>query len=133
MIWIPLLICHPSLLEGDHPLKTARDLKHHKLLHEDNHDDWTSWLQTAGVTDVDPALGDIMNDSNSLGIAVENCQGVALGRVALIENDLTTGRIAKPFDASIPSPFSYYLVCPKKKGDQQNVKLFSQFVLSEAG
>ncbi len=126
-------ICHPSLLKGDRPLKTAKDLKHHKLLHEDNHDDWTSWLETVGVTEVDPKSGDIMNDSNSLVIAVENCQGIALGRMALIENDLKLGRIVKPFDVSIPSPFAYYLVHPEKKSENRNVKLFCEFVLNEVG
>jgi len=126
-------VCHPSLLKGDRPLKRPEDLKHHKLLHEDNHEDWKSWLETAGVTGVDPKSGDIMNDSNSLGIAVENCQGVALGRMALIENDLKLGRIAKPFSVSIPSPFAYYLVCPEKKINEKNVKLFRDFVLNEIG
>lgn len=126
-------ICHPSLVKGVRPLKTADDLQHYKLLHEDNHDDWTSWLETVGATEVDPNSGDVMNDSNSLGIAVENCQGVALGRMALIENDLKLGRIAKPFDVSIPSPFAYYLVCPEKKFAERNVKLFSEFILNETG
>ena len=125
-------VCHPSLLEGVHPLTTPEDLEHHKLLHEDNYDDWTSWLESVGVTRVDPKMGDIMNDSNSLGIAVENRQGVALGRMALIENDLKLGRIAKPFDASIPSPFAYYLVCPEQKSRQRNVKLFSEFILEQS-
>ncbi len=124
-------ICHPSILEGERPLKNPEDLKHHKLLHEDNHDDWTIWLDTVGAVDVDPKSGNVMNDSNSLGIAVENCQGVALGRMALIEGDLKSGRIARPFSTSIPSPFAYYLVCPEKKYDDPNVKRFREFILNE--
>ena len=124
-------ICHPSLLGGESPLKTPSDLKRHTLLHEDNYDDWTSWLEAAGVDDVDPRSGNVMNDSNSLGIAVENCQGVALGRLSLIESDLKSGRIAKPFDVTIDSSFAYYLVCPNEKLDRPGVQAFREFTLGE--
>ncbi len=124
-------ICHPSVLEGKHPLKTASDLRHHNLLHEDNYEDWTLWLEAAAVDDVDPQSGNVMNDSNSLGIAVENCQGIALGRLSLIENDLKTGKIVKPFKISIASNFSYYLVCPKEKAEDPGVQAFRDFILNE--
>ena len=60
-------ICHPSVMQGQHALKTPSDLKHHNLLHEDNYDDWTVWLEAANVDEVDPRSGNVMNDSNSLG------------------------------------------------------------------
>ncbi len=125
-------ICHPSMLQGKHPLKSAADLIHHNLLHEDNYDDWTAWLQAAGATEVDPKSGSVMNDSTSLGIAVEACQGVALGRMALIESDLKLGKIAKPFDIEIPSNFAYYLVCPAENLERPGVRAFHDFILEEA-
>ncbi len=124
-------ICHPSVLEGKYPLKTPSDLKHHILLHEDNYDDWTLWLETAAVNDVDPHSGNVMNDSNSLGIAVENCQGIALGRLSLIESDLKSGKIVKPFDIDIKSNFCYYLVCPHEKLGNPGVQAFRDFILNE--
>ena len=125
-------ICHPSVIEGKHSLKTPSDLKHYTLLHEDNYDDWTSWLKAAKVEDVDPQSGNVMNDSNSLGIAVENRQGIALGRLSLIESDLSSGKIVKPFDINIESSFSYYLVCPYEKLENPGVQAFRDFILSEA-
>ena len=73
-----------------------------------------------------------MNDSTSLGIAVEACQGVALGRMALIESDLKLGKIAKPFDIEIPSNFAYYLVCPAEHLERPGVRAFHDFILEEA-
>ena len=125
-------ICHPSVLNGKHPLRKPSDLKHHTLLHEDNYEDWAMWLKAAGVEDVDPRSGNVMNDSNSLGIAVENCQGIALGRSSLIQSDLESGLIAQPFDINIESNFSYYLVCPQEKLNNPNVIVFRDFILSEA-
>lgn len=125
-------ICHPSVMKGRYALKTPSDLKHHNLLHEDNYDDWTAWLEAANVDDVDPRSGNVMNDSNSLGIAVENCQGIALGRLSLIESDLDAGKIVKPFDIDIESHFSYYLVCPTEKLQNPGVQAFREFILTEA-
>ncbi len=124
-------ICHPSVLTGKYPLKNPSDLKYHNLLHEDNYEDWTSWLNAAAVGNVDPQSGNVMNDSNSLGIAVENCQGIALGRLSLIESDLKLGKIVKPFDIDIESNFCYYLVCPTEKSDDLGVQAFRDFILSE--
>ena len=126
-------ICHPSILTGRYPLKEPGDLKHYNLLHEDNYEDWTRWLGSVDVKDIDPKSGYVMNDSNSLGIAVENGQGVALGRSALIESDLLSGIVSKPFEHSIPSPFDYYLVCPKANLEKLTVMAFREFVLKEAG
>ena len=124
-------ICHPSVLKGKYPLITPSDLKHHNLLHEDSFEDWKLWLTAADVNDVDPHSGNVMNDSNSLGIAVENCQGIALGRLSLIESDLKSGKVVKPFDINIESSFSYYLVCPQEKLDNRGVLAFRDFILNE--
>jgi LysR family glycine cleavage system transcriptional activator len=42
-------VCSPKLTEGEHPLRTPADLKHHTLLHDEvsRHDespDWRNWL-----------------------------------------------------------------------------------------
>ena len=124
-------VCHPSLLVGEFPLKRPSDLKHHTLLHEDNYQDWTLWLKAASVTDVDPCSGNIMNDSNSLSVAVQNCQGVSLGRLSLIQDDLRSGKIVLPFDLNIKSSFSYYLVYPEENLNNPNVRKFRSFILDE--
>ena len=121
-------ICHPSLLTGENSLNHPSDLKYHTLLHEDNYQDWTLWLKAAGVKDVDPRSGNIMNDINSLSIAVENCRGVALGRLSLIQKDLQSGKIVLPFDINIKASFSYYLVYPEDKLNNPNVRKFKNFI-----
>ncbi len=125
-------VCHPALPTDQFPLNSPSDLKYHTLLHEHNYQDWTLWLKAANVCDVDPCTGNIMNDSGSLGIAVENCQGVAMGRLSLIQDDLRSGKIVLPFDITIKSSFSYYLVYPKDKLSNKNVRKFRSFILTQA-
>ncbi|WP_264829307.1 LysR substrate-binding domain-containing protein, partial [Klebsiella michiganensis] len=38
-----LPVCSPSLLTGDHPLKTADDLAYHTLLHDVSRRDWLAY------------------------------------------------------------------------------------------
>ena len=121
-------VCHPALLTGKNPLNYPSDLRYHTLLHEDNYQDWTLWLKAAGVKDVDPRSGNIMNDINSLSTAVENCRGVALGRLSLIQKDLQSGKIVLPFDINIKASFSYYLVYPEDKLNNPNVRKFKNFI-----
>ncbi|TQV77731.1 transcriptional regulator GcvA [Denitrobaculum tricleocarpae] len=125
-------VCSPALLEGPHPLRTPSDLKHHDLLHEDNHEDWVSWLTLAGVTDVDPHRGTIIDDSSVMIEAVAGGRGVALGRIMLIGDDLAAGRLVRPFDLSLESSVGYYLVMPPEAGKKAKVQAFREFLMAEA-
>ncbi len=43
-----LPVCSPSLLTGDHPLKTAEDLAYHTLLHDVSRRDWLAYTRQLG-------------------------------------------------------------------------------------
>lgn len=130
-------ICSPKLLKGPHPLKTPRDLRHHTLLHDEvsRHDespDWRSWLQAAGVKDVDWRRGPGFSDSSMVIEAAAAGQGVALGHRWLAAADLESGRIVMPFGPVIPSKFAYYVVSPPGAAERRRVRLFREWLLQEA-
>lgn len=125
-------VCSPALLSGPNPLRTPADLKHHNLLHEENHEAWVSWLTLAGVEDVDPHRGTTIDDASVLIEAVAGGRGVALGRIALIGDDLASGRLVRPFDLSLESNIGYYLVMPPDTGKKHKVQAFRDFLLVEA-
>src|SRR3546814_15871404 len=91
-------VCSPALLRGKHPLKRPADLRHHTLLHEDDYDGWAQWLAVAGVADVDPRRGPIMDDVTVLMQAVVDGGGVALGKLSMIARDLAAGTLVEPLD-----------------------------------
>ncbi|MGF1595220.1 MAG: transcriptional regulator GcvA [Kiloniellaceae bacterium] len=130
-------VCSPKLLGGPNPLRAPADLKHHTLLHDeisrqDESPDWRSWLQAAGVTDVDWRRGPGFSDSSMVIEAAAAGQGVALGHRWLAAADLESGRVVMPFGPVIPSKFAYYLVSPAALAERRRVRLFRAWLLDEA-
>jgi LysR family glycine cleavage system transcriptional activator len=132
-------VCSPRLLEGRHPLRVPDDLRWHTLLHADyppQNDywpDWSMWLHTAGVKDVDTSRGLRFNRTAlSLQAAIE-VQGVALGSRVLAGDDLKTGRLVRPFELSTPVGFAYYMVCAEARSEEPRVAAFREWIIAEAG
>jgi LysR family transcriptional regulator, glycine cleavage system transcriptional activator len=122
-------VCSPRLLEGDHPLRTPEDLKHHTLIHHGF--PWAEWLASAGVEGIDPTSG-ITFDSTTFAVesAVQG-EGVVLGRTMLVDADLAAGRLVRPFAHVMKSPSSFYVVYPPEAIRQRKVRLFRDWLLSE--
>lgn len=125
-------VCSPALREGPDPLHTPEDLKHHTLLHDYDYDDWTKWLRAVGVTDVDPRRGPIMDETNVVIQAALEGQGVALGDLSLLAEDLRAGRLVRPFDISLETDYGYYIVYPRGALEAPKVRAFRDFLLAEA-
>jgi len=130
-------VCSPALLDGLHPLRKPADLKHHTLLHDlswfgEDRPEWSHWLEKAGVTDVDPNLGPGFNLWGMLIDAAVAGQGVALARATLAEGDLKTGHLVQPFGPSLPSNCAYWVVSTPEVAGQLNVRIFREWLMSEA-
>lgn len=125
-------VCSPELLNGDHPLKQPKDLKHHILMHDDEHGEWRTWLLSAGVDNVDPTRGPTFTDSSMLIQAAVAGQGVALARGALAADDLASGALIRPFTLSLPVEYAYYIVCPEDTADRPKIAAFREWLLQEA-
>ena len=124
-------VCSPALLKGKHPLKRPADLRHHTLLHEDDYDGWTQWLAVAGVSDVDPRRGPIMDDLSSLLQTAVDGGGVALGRVAMVAREVAAGNLVKPFDVTVLTDLGYHLVYLPDALAQDKLRAFRDFLMQE--
>ncbi len=130
------VVCSPRLLEDGPPLREPADLKHHTLLHDSTTEaelqHWGSWLETVGVSGVDPVRGPGFSDSNLVLDAAARGEGVALARRSLANDDLVGGRLVIPFGPILPAQLSYYVVFPKASGDMPKAQKFTQWLLDEA-
>lgn len=124
-------VCSPALLARA-PLSRPEDLGHHTLLHDDMRMDWAMWLMAAGVEGVDPRRGPSFNDSSMVLQAAVDGQGVALGRSALALDDLTAGRLVRPFTFSLPAEYAYYIVCPERTAERPSIRAFREWLLTQA-
>jgi len=131
-------VCSPKLQAGKRPLRALEDLGHHTLIHDSTLPEgsafpsWAIWLEAAGAPGIDATRGLRVNASMlAIQAAVDN-QGIALGRSVLVEDDLATGRLVRPFAVTLPLRYAYYVVHPKNLPKDSKVPLFKRWLLSEA-
>lgn len=125
-------VCSPKLLRGRDPLKTPADLAHHSMLHLDHRQDWTKWLDIAGIADADLSRGLVLNQASMIIDAAVDGQGVALARTGLAARDLIAGRLVRPFALALPVSYAYWIVCPKATAKLPKIVTFRDWLLGEA-
>jgi LysR family transcriptional regulator, glycine cleavage system transcriptional activator len=124
-------VCSPDLLQGEHPLQSPGDLRHHRLIHDNFRIDWATWLEHAGVDGINPNSG-VRFDSAAYAVeAAVQGEGVLLGRSALVSADLAAGRLVRPFDLALKSRWKYYVVYPDGALRHRKVKAFRDWLFSE--
>jgi LysR family transcriptional regulator, glycine cleavage system transcriptional activator len=131
-------VCSPRLLGNDRPpLKRATDLKRHTLLHDESSDrakgvpNWAMWLKAAGADRVDSRRGPVFG---SIHLAIEAAlagHGVAMGIAPLVEHDLRSGRLIRPFDLKLPNAFSFWFVCQRKRASDPIIRKFRNWLCDE--
>src|SRR5262249_5455044 len=93
---------------------------------------WQHWLKATGTQGLDPATGTRLEHTYFLLEAAASGLGVAIGSVALVEQDLQAGRLVAPF-GFIADRNAYCLLRPagqSAKGAQ--ITAFVDWVRKEA-
>jgi LysR family glycine cleavage system transcriptional activator len=124
-------MCSPDLIDGTPPLAAPDDLRHHRLIHSTPRDGWQRWLEQEGVEGIDTGKGLTLNDSSlGLQLAMEG-QGVVMGRTFLAAGLLESGKLVRPFEATLVNDFSYWLVYPTASSALPRIQAFREWLLSE--
>ena len=84
------------------------------FLHDQSEYGWRIWLEALERSDLLPSQGTVFNDYNLVIEAAIAGLGVAIGRSALIAEELRFGRLTEVDPFRTPSPRSYYLVRPRR-------------------
>ncbi|WP_349743565.1 LysR substrate-binding domain-containing protein [Roseateles cavernae] len=125
-------VCAPTLPRPEQPLESPEALRDYPLLHEDSFDDWARWLRAAGVAEGgQQRQGQLIDDSNALLLAAMAGRGLALGRLALIEDELRAGRLLRPFALSIEADGAYWLLAAPALAEQPRFRALADFMLGE--
>jgi LysR family glycine cleavage system transcriptional activator len=109
------------------------DLSKERLLHVLGYQEgWTTWLAAAGASQVDPGSG-LWFDTTPMALEVAaHGGGVALGRSSMMERELATGRLVRPFDLELPIDEGFFLVAPDKGARHPDAALFREWLLAES-
>ena len=132
-------VCSPALLEREGGLHELSELSQHVLLHAQHPRripdqlDWARWLAAVGAEGINAHRGLRFSFSHLVLQAAAAGQGVALASSAFIADDLTTGRLLRPFgDLSVQGPYGYFMVCPPAQANDEKVTAFRNWALEEA-
>ena len=131
-------VCSPDIVSGDSPMRAPEDLKRHTLLHLEwspaypSWPTWSDWLKAAGARDVEARHGVWFNNMAMAIRAAAQGQGVALGSLAIVADELAAGRLIAPFSTSVRTPFGYYFLCRPEEAGTPRIKAFREFLVEEA-
>src|SRR5439155_21009803 len=110
-------VCSPGLAaDRSRPLKRPEDLARHILLSIDDERgrfpwlNWSAWLAAIGIHELTPAGTLRFNHFDQVIQAALDGQGVALGRVPLIDHLLRQGKLIAPFRNSYTTTRAYFIV-----------------------
>jgi LysR family glycine cleavage system transcriptional activator len=130
-------VCSPWLMQGEAPLRTPADLRHHTLLQVDwsyaglAAPDWPAWLADAGVEGIDAEAGPCFGQQSMALQAAIAGHGVALGSALLVADDLAAGRLVRPFAHGLHEELTYFLVCLPEAAATPRVRQFRDWLFSE--
>jgi len=123
------LASHPAFVEG-------KSIKGIVLLHDAEpwvgaakFIEWRTWLEVAHPEWAQQVEGPQFNLSSLALSAALNHQGVAMGRIALVHDDLMRGRLTKVFNRLVQAPARYVLIC--REPNDHRVAAFSRWLKAE--
>lgn len=122
-------VCSPQFRRDNGGLDHPSQLADVPLLHASReYDQWDEWLEAAEVEPRLPGPATRYSDLSMLLQAAIAGQGVALARSLATAGDLETRLLERPFELSIPCRYSYYFVCPEGREENEQVRMFLQWL-----
>ena len=131
-------VCSPKLFNSTTSLRSLTDLRFHTLLHAEHSEDdvtapnWAQWIRAMGVEGIDASKGPSYTPASLAIDAAIAGEGIALAKGKWVHDDILSGKLLKPFEESLPSAFSYYLVYPEG-GISRKVAIFRRWLFEQEG
>ena len=127
-------VCSPYMIDGRPPLQSPGDLAKHRLLRVSTAvaDDWRIWLNAVGLPNVDTSQGPQFDSYSYAWQAAIEGVGVAIGREHLIEPDLDSGRLVRPFRRAVATNRAWFLVAPNSPQERPEFEAFRCWISAAA-
>jgi LysR family glycine cleavage system transcriptional activator len=131
-------VASPNIVGGASPLRTPADLTKHVLLHLDDPEgrtpwlDWRSWLTSNGQPGLKAAGALRFRIYDQVVQAAVGGQGVALGRLPMLAEHLRDHRLVTPFAKKFDSARGYFALAAPRVADRADVVAFLRWLRDEA-
>tara|TARA_R110001583_G_scaffold149382_4_gene301485 strand:+ start:2672 stop:3571 length:900 start_codon:yes stop_codon:yes gene_type:complete len=125
-------VCSPKLFEGECPLQTPNDLRHHTLIYVSSRKwEWGNWLQLSGAEFVTPKDSLQLSSSQLTTAAAQENLGVALADTILTSREISSGNLVVPFDIPLDTRKAFYLVHQKHRPLTSCMRHFKDWLITE--
>ncbi|MEP4038031.1 LysR substrate-binding domain-containing protein [Pseudophaeobacter sp.] len=119
-------------LAAQHPALTQpSQLAKLPILHQQDRSEWRNWFELAGCPDIDLDSEVIIEDSNMVQRAVKDGQGIALGVFPLMDAEVKSGQLIKPFDIDLLPSRSFYLLSRREVRKDATVQTVLDWIRDE--
>ncbi|MEM7562106.1 MAG: LysR substrate-binding domain-containing protein [Pseudomonadota bacterium] len=120
-------VMSPSMALPENP----KDLLQYPLIHQRDQKSWGQWFNRVNTELPNDALGTVIDDANLALQAALNGQGVALGVLPFIEQDLRSGNLIRPFPQAINPGLAYYLIGSRTSMRKKPVTMVRDWLLEQ--
>jgi LysR family transcriptional regulator, glycine cleavage system transcriptional activator len=134
-----LPVCSPALAaDPSRPIRRPEDLARHVLLHIDDENgrypwlNWSAWLAAVGVRDLAPVGSLRFNHFDQVMQAALDGQGVALGRIPLIDSLLKQNRLVAPLRGKYTTSRAYFVIRGPQAALRPEAQDFIDWLIEEA-
>lgn len=123
-------VCSPAVARR---LQVPADVLREKLLHHTNYAaNWQLWLRAAGLPDEAPRLGAGFDLAANLIAAACTGMGVAVIQPCLVERELGTGELVRPFPLEASTGRGYHVCLRKSAPADSLARRFAAWVGTQA-
>ncbi|MEM7294676.1 MAG: LysR substrate-binding domain-containing protein, partial [Pseudomonadota bacterium] len=113
------------------PIANPKDILGFPLIHQHSPQDWQHWFEKAQITIPDNLIGTTVEDANLALQATLNGQGVSLGILQFIEDEIANGQLVRPFELSVQPSSAYYLIYPDHALRSKSVTITKNWLLEQ--
>ena len=113
--------------------RSISDLFDYPLIHQSSRDSWQQWFQSAGIEQDIDRTGMVIEDANLILQAALDGQGVALGILPFVQDELSNGRLIRPFELSIDPGQAYYLLYRESMLEKPAVRTVRDWLVEQVG
>ena len=120
-------VASPAFMAAHPHIRTPEQLPPSLMLHDampwedaPQHVEWNTWLEGIGLPRPVQHTGLQFNLSQLALAAARSGQGVAMGRAALVLDDLKSGHLLRVFKEVVPSRAVYHFVTPRRRTEAMN-------------
>lgn len=118
-------VCSPALEE-------PTELSRHRLLHSRyRRRDWSDWLTVFGYAVPEEPEPMVFPSSLLTYQAALEGLGIAMGQIPLLQSELESGQLVRPFGQPLRRDLGYYLVMPHGVSPPAKLSYFRDWLMSE--